>query len=147
MSRRTSYLERKERQNKIKAMDGLLNSLPFLNDRIRQTSNKIDEINQDLEYGGLRSPSIIRDYVSDQHPTQAPHETLIMKKTEYEAELKDLNHQKALVESRIQELDEFDREMILMRYGKNMTYDNIAICTNMSRDAVRRTIANILADL
>ena len=147
MPRRTSFLEQKERQNKIKAMDGLLNGLHYLDDRIRKTSIKIDEINQELEYGGIRSPSIMKDYISDQHPTQSPHERLIMEKLGYEAELEDLKRQKDLIVMRVQGLTDFDKELVLMRYAQDMTYDSIAMRTNMSRDAVRRTIANILASL
>ena len=145
MPRRTSYLEQKERQNKIKAMDGLLNSLPFLDDRIRKVTIKLDEINRDLEYGGIRSPSIIKDYMPDHRSVQSAHERLIMKKMEYESELNDLTARKAIIENRIAAMNPFEQKLLRLRYSDNETYDSIAAEVNLSRDAVRRALDNILA--
>lgn len=113
----------KKQLHKVEAIDGMLRQIPHIEDKINETSEKIEQCNAMLEAGCVSSviPKVSKKNVN--HSNRSIHESMILEKAALEEEHAALLLKKESIESEIKNLPEHQQAMIRMRYTEHRTYD------------------------
>ena len=137
-------MSKRQKEHKVEATDGLLRTLPHIDDQIHEINEKIDECDAALETGCVSSHIPRASSQQTEHSVSSKHEEMILEKTMLEAERDSLIRTKESIENEVENLPDFQKALIRMRYTEHRTYDYIATNAFMSRDTVRREVKKAL---
>lgn len=141
------YGEDRRKWNHFLAMEGLIQSRPFLEDEIQDALEKIQECEMELKYGCIGTNYVLRDFSISSRETKSKQERIIMRKCELEEKLKGLIASKRKIDGLLEHLSDPQRKIIELRYIEGKTLKEIEAEVYMSKDSIRREIFRVLSNI